>query len=61
TSFPYNLALVCTAWRSILSTQPSFWTRVFVVAHWMSVASCKSLLAWSQNLQLDILIDTTSR
>ncbi|KAF8838024.1 hypothetical protein BDN67DRAFT_972118 [Paxillus ammoniavirescens] len=61
TSFPYNMALVCTAWRSILSTQPSFWTRVFVVARWKSVASCKSLLAWSQNLPLDIFIHTASR
>ncbi|KIJ09949.1 hypothetical protein PAXINDRAFT_138621, partial [Paxillus involutus ATCC 200175] len=60
TLFPYNLALVCTTWRSILSTQPSFWTRVFIVSCWKPVASCKSLLAWSQNLPLDIFIYTAS-
>ncbi|KIJ11530.1 hypothetical protein PAXINDRAFT_137875, partial [Paxillus involutus ATCC 200175] len=59
-SFPYNLALVCTTWRSILATQPSFWTRVFIVACWNPVASCKSLLAWSRNLPLDIFICTAS-
>jgi hypothetical protein len=60
TSFPYNLALVCTTWLSILSTQPDFWTRVFITTNLKPVASCKTLLAWSQNLPLDILISTAS-
>ncbi|KIJ07435.1 hypothetical protein PAXINDRAFT_121004, partial [Paxillus involutus ATCC 200175] len=60
TSFPYNLSLVCTTWRSVLSTRPSFWTRVIISVNLKPVASCKTLLAWSRNLPLDILISTVS-
>ncbi|KIJ60867.1 hypothetical protein HYDPIDRAFT_31913 [Hydnomerulius pinastri MD-312] len=59
--FPFNLAAVCSDWRSILSKIPEFWRRLVIVvdSNQKPVATFKTLLTWSQDLPLDISIFTT--
>lgn len=60
--FPYNLAAVCSTWRTILSTQPLFWRRLILAldSNPKPVASVKTLLEWSKDLPLDFTISRSA-
>ncbi|KIJ16011.1 hypothetical protein PAXINDRAFT_132610 [Paxillus involutus ATCC 200175] len=61
TLFPDALAMVCSAWREMLSSVPSFWTRV-VVAIDGNATHCpvKGSFEWSRPLPIDVLISHSS-
>ncbi|KIJ16010.1 hypothetical protein PAXINDRAFT_11049, partial [Paxillus involutus ATCC 200175] len=58
TLFPNALAMVCSAWREILSSVPSFWTRVVVAidGNATPLSLIKGSFEWSRPLLIDVLI-----
>lgn len=56
--FPYNCARVSAKWRSILSSRPSFWTRVvfFIDSQPTSLSNAEERIRWSRNLPIDVII-----
>ncbi|KIJ16013.1 hypothetical protein PAXINDRAFT_11051 [Paxillus involutus ATCC 200175] len=58
TLFPNALAMVCSAWREILSSVPSFWTRVVIAIDGNATPHClvKGSFEWSRPLPIDVLI-----
>jgi hypothetical protein len=58
TLFPNALAMVCSAWREILSSVPSFWTRVVIAidGNATPLSLVKGSFEWSRPLPIDVLI-----
>ncbi|KAF8060660.1 hypothetical protein FPV67DRAFT_301938 [Lyophyllum atratum] len=54
--FPYSLASVCTSWRDIITSVPSYWTRVviFIDKQPTGIYNARSLFRWSANLPVDV-------
>ncbi|KAF8837211.1 hypothetical protein BDN67DRAFT_956980 [Paxillus ammoniavirescens] len=62
TLFPDALAMVCSAWREMLSSVPSFWTRVVIAIDGNATPHCpvKGSFEWSRPLPIDVLISPYS-
>ncbi|KAF9219093.1 hypothetical protein BS17DRAFT_790003 [Gyrodon lividus] len=58
TLFPHALAMVCPAWRKMLSSVPPFWTRVVIAIDDNPTPWClvKGSFEWSRPLPIDVLI-----
>jgi hypothetical protein len=58
TLFPHALAMVCSAWREMLSSVPSFWTRVVIAIDGNATphSLIKGSFEWSRPLPIDVLI-----
>jgi hypothetical protein len=58
TLFPNALAMVCSAWREMLSSVPSFWTRVVIAIDGNATphSLIKGSFEWSRPLPIDVLI-----
>ncbi|KIJ16014.1 hypothetical protein PAXINDRAFT_11052 [Paxillus involutus ATCC 200175] len=59
TVFPNALAMVCSAWKEILSSVPSFWTQV-VIAIDGNPTLVKGSFEWSRPLPIDVLVSPYS-
>ncbi|KIJ08842.1 hypothetical protein PAXINDRAFT_18052, partial [Paxillus involutus ATCC 200175] len=62
TLFPNALAMVCCAWRKMLSSVPSFWTRVVIAIDGNATPLCliEGSFEWSRPLPIDVLISPYS-
>ncbi|KAJ3515707.1 hypothetical protein NLJ89_g1594 [Agrocybe chaxingu] len=59
TDFPYAQEKVCRRWRDILSTNPSFWTRVvvsLVPGEYTPPERFANYLRWSRDLPIEVYI-----
>ncbi|KAF9464048.1 hypothetical protein BDZ94DRAFT_533745 [Collybia nuda] len=59
--FPNSLAHVCSAWRTIMSSVPSFWTDIVVIVNTsspvpFSLPDIQSVLEWTRDLPLNISV-----